>query len=179
MSVYFFLPGAFANMAPVFSKNILKWMAKPVDFGFKVRGKPLFGKNKTFRGFFVGFVYALIVVWVQKWLFLDYPIMREIAVIDYSAINIFMLAFLMSFGVLIGDAAESFFKRQRGVEPGRSWFPFDQLDFVFGFLIFTLWTVPWLVNKWYVALILVITIPIFHVIFNIFGKLLKLKKTWI
>ena len=61
-AIYLFLPVAFANMAPVFSKKIFKWMAKPVDFGATFRGKRVFGQNKTIRGFVMAYIYALIIV---------------------------------------------------------------------------------------------------------------------
>jgi CDP-2,3-bis-(O-geranylgeranyl)-sn-glycerol synthase len=39
---------------------------------------------------------------------------------------------LFGLGALGGDAIKSFFKRQLGVSPGKSWFPYDQLDYVIG-----------------------------------------------
>jgi CDP-2,3-bis-(O-geranylgeranyl)-sn-glycerol synthase len=42
---------------------------------------------------------------------------------------------LFGFGAIAGDAIESFFKRQRNVAPGHSWFPFDQIDYVIGTII--------------------------------------------
>jgi CDP-2,3-bis-(O-geranylgeranyl)-sn-glycerol synthase len=42
----------------------------------------------------------------------------------------------MGAGALIGDALESFFKRRAHVKPGHSWFPFDQLDYIVGGLVF-------------------------------------------
>jgi CDP-2,3-bis-(O-geranylgeranyl)-sn-glycerol synthase len=38
---------------------------------------------------------------------------------------------------MAGDSAKSFLKRRRGIPPGESWVPFDQLDFVIGSLILT------------------------------------------
>jgi CDP-diglyceride synthetase len=37
---------------------------------------------------------------------------------------------------MTGDAVKSFFKRRLGITPGKSWFPFDQLDFVLGAILF-------------------------------------------
>ena len=44
--LYFLLPAGFANMAPVFAKKI-NFLRYPVDFGLKLRGRRIFGKNKT------------------------------------------------------------------------------------------------------------------------------------
>jgi len=44
----------------------------------------------------------------------------------------------LGFGALFGDTAKSFFKRQKGIQPGRSWFPFDQVDYIVGGVAFSL-----------------------------------------
>ena len=43
--LWFFLPVALANMAPVLVKQRLAWLAKPID-----GGTMLFGNHKTWRG---------------------------------------------------------------------------------------------------------------------------------
>jgi CDP-2,3-bis-(O-geranylgeranyl)-sn-glycerol synthase len=35
------------------------------------------------------------------------------------------------------DALKSFFKRQCNIAPAASWFPFDQVDYVIGGIVFT------------------------------------------
>jgi CDP-2,3-bis-(O-geranylgeranyl)-sn-glycerol synthase len=44
----------------------------------------------------------------------------------------------MGVGALAGDATESFFKRRRGIERGRPWPGFDQLDFLVGAWVFAI-----------------------------------------
>ena len=66
------LPAGFANMAPV----LFKWiplMNYPVDYNKKFRDKPVFGKNKTYRGFLFGILIAILVVFIQKNFFLNNP----------------------------------------------------------------------------------------------------------
>ena len=58
--------------------------------------------------------------------------MKGVSLINYSAVSPVLLGFLMGFGVLLGDSVESFFKRRRGIKPGKSWFPWDQLDCMIG-----------------------------------------------
>jgi len=51
------LPAYFANMAPVLVQKI-NLFAYPVDFNQKMNNKPIFGKNKTFRGFIFGIIFV-------------------------------------------------------------------------------------------------------------------------
>ena len=53
---YFMLPAYLSNMIPVFVKKIFNFMAVPLDFNKRINGKPILGKNKTFRGFFFGVI---------------------------------------------------------------------------------------------------------------------------
>lgn len=47
----------------------------------------------------------------------------------------------MGAGALIGDAVESFFKRQAGIAAGKSWVPFDQVDYIIGGCLLSLFVV--------------------------------------
>ena len=127
------LPAYFANMSAVFGKFIFsKQVMTPIDFGIKIKGKPLFGKHKTIGGFLFGILMALVAGYLQ---FLLYPRLKNICFIDYRALwgN---LSFLMGLGAMTGDLAKSFFKRRLNLAPGKPWFPFDSVDFVMGALIF-------------------------------------------
>ena len=129
---WFFLPAAFANMMPLLL-NRINFLDFPIDFGKKFKGKPIFGKNKTFRGFVVGVAFAILVLYLQVLL---YPYMVENSFFDYSIVNVWLLGFLFGFGALFGDLIESFFKRQLNISPGGIWVFFDQVDWIFGGLIF-------------------------------------------
>lgn len=129
---YLMLPAFFANMAPVMVKKI-GLLAFPIDFNKKIGSKPIFGKNKTFRGFFFGIVFAVIVAYVQYLLY-GVEAFRNISFLDYQ--NWLLFGFLMGFGALTGDLFKSFFKRRIGINPGEKFIPFDQTDFVVGALIF-------------------------------------------
>ena len=131
---YFMLPAYFANMAPVMVKKI-DFLAFPVDFNMKIGGKPIFGSHKTFRGFFFGIVFAVIVAFAQ---FLLYGIesFRNVSFFSYQ--NWLLFGFLMGFGALAGDLLKSFFKRRLGISPGDKFIPFDQTDFIFGALVFVM-----------------------------------------
>ena len=129
---YLMLPAYFANMAPVIFKKI-RLFDFPLDFNKKIKNKPILGKHKTFRGLIFGVAFAVGIAYLQ---FLLYGIefFRSISFLDYN--SWLLLGFLIGFGALIGDSAKSFFKRRLGIKPGARFIPFDQIDFVFGALLF-------------------------------------------
>ncbi len=130
---YFMLPAYFANMAPVVAKNMFRKLTFPIDFNIKLGKSAILGKNKTYRGLAAGVFAAIIIAYIQ--FFLDENnIFADLALVDYS--NWLLIGFLLGFGAIFGDLAKSFVKRRLGLKPGMPLVPFDQLDFVFGALIF-------------------------------------------
>ncbi len=137
-ALWFFSPAGYANAAPVFANKIphSDWLAKPLDFGKKFRGRRIFGDHKTFRGLLAGIVVAEVTVTLQYVLYINSGWFRSISLyIDYRHTNILLLGFLFAVGALGFDALKSFFKRQIGVNPGSAWFPFDQIDYIVGGLL--------------------------------------------
>jgi CDP-2,3-bis-(O-geranylgeranyl)-sn-glycerol synthase len=130
VALLFFLPAGASNMAPVLANKIpfITRFKTPLDFGHSYRGHRIFGKNKSWRGLFSGIIFGTFVGWLMHmWFF------PETALGHYL-----LVAAAMSAGALIGDAVESFFKRQRGIQSGNAWFPFDQTDYIIGGLLFIL-----------------------------------------
>ncbi|MBW2992665.1 CDP-archaeol synthase [Candidatus Woesearchaeota archaeon] len=166
---WFLLPAGFSNMAPVFFKKF-NFLNIPVDFNKTFRNKPIFGKNKTFRGFFFGIILSIIIIYIQKLL---YPFMLNYSIIDYTSINIYLLGFLLGFGALFGDLIKSFFKRQLNIAPGKPWIPFDQIDWVIGSLLFSLLYINISLD---IILISILLFGIIHPLVNYIGYLLKIKK---
>jgi CDP-diglyceride synthetase len=82
ISFYLMLPIYFANMAPVIVKKI-NFLKYPIDLGIKFNKKPIFGKNKTFRGLFFGVIFAIIVAFIQFLLFQD-PAFQRISLFDWG-----------------------------------------------------------------------------------------------
>ena len=162
-SLYFISPAFLANMCPVFADKLNLPFAKPIN-------EKKFGKNKTYRGFYVGYLGALLVLYIQQKLDL-----AEYSLLDYKNINIYLYAFLFGIGSIFGDMLKSFFKRKKGKTPGSCWFPFDQLDFVIMSLIFIY---PFFEIPIEHILVLLIISPILHFITNVIAYFLKLKKVW-
>jgi len=128
---YFMMPAYFANMAPVICKKMFKFLAKPIDFGKTLNGKPIFGKNKTWRGLIVAVMFGIIIAYIQ---FLLKDTFAAITIINYS--NWFWIGLLLGLGAILGDLAKSFFKRRVGVKSGQPWIPFDQIDYTLGAILF-------------------------------------------
>lgn len=138
-ALWFFLPAGFANIAPILAAHwsVLKPYDQPIDAGKKWRGKPILGKNKTWRGFAAGWVMAVAVLGLQVFLVNNIDALANWSLIEYSELPFLLVATLQAFGALTGDAVKSFFKRQKDIQSGKSWMPFDQLDYVLGAVLFT------------------------------------------
>ena len=137
-ALWFFAPAGLANAAPVFANKIPRsdWLAVPLDFGKSLRGRRIFGAHKTLRGLLSGVVVAELAILLQRTLYIHSNLFRDISLyVNYQNINIWLLGFLFGFGALGFDAIKSFFKRQIGVKPGSTWFPFDQIDYIIGGLL--------------------------------------------
>ncbi|HEX5797938.1 MAG TPA: CDP-archaeol synthase, partial [Candidatus Saccharimonadales bacterium] len=138
-TLWFFLPAGVANVVPVLIAKapFLSNWNMPVDFGLKYRGKPILGAHKTIRGLTIGTLAGFLVFVLQVHIYESYSWAREISDgLDYSELSLW-LGLLLGFGALFGDMLKSFFKRQLSVASGKSWFPFDQLDYIAGALLFS------------------------------------------
>ncbi len=158
----FFLPAGVSNMTPIFVSKLpyLRNFKQPLDFGKQYKGKPIFGKNKTWRGLISGTIAGTLTALVI-YQFSD----------NFRPLYI-LAGTLMSFGALFGDAAESFFKRQKGVPAGKSWFPFDQTDYIIGGLIFS---APLGKLTWELAGLIAVLYFGLHLLSSYIGFLLRLK----
>jgi CDP-2,3-bis-(O-geranylgeranyl)-sn-glycerol synthase len=174
-ALWFFLPAAIANMMPIFAAR-WKFIATydyPMDFHKSFRGQRVFGDHKTIRGLIVGIICSTLVLWLQQLAVTHIHFVAELTdQVDYSQLPVLALGPLFGLGALLGDAIESFFKRQRGVKPGDGWFPFDQTDYIIGGAIATMPFVQLSVLQyvWLIVLWLVI-----HVIATTIGYKLGLK----
>jgi len=133
--IYFLLPAALANMMPVFMKNKMPYLNKPLDFNFKLGKNRILGDNKTFRGLVSGIIGAVIIVYIQLILY-DFKLFRDLSLINYSTINFLVFGFLIGFGVIFGDAIGSFIKRRFNIIPGKSLLLIDQINGIIGLAVF-------------------------------------------
>lgn len=173
-SMWFIAPAGFATVMPVLVRPVFSFLAYPIDFNAKLGNEPLFGKNKTWRGLIAGTATGVVTFWFQQAL-VALPWFASISIIDYGGSSLWF-GFLMGFGAIIGDLIKSFFKRRFKIPPGVSWFPFDQIDYVLGAIIFL---APLYFPGLRFTLGLLVVGICLHLISNVLGHLMKLRKDWI
>ena len=108
----------------------------PVDMGAKLRGRRVFGDNKTLRGFVVAIVGCVGAVAVEKTL----PLPASLCVVDYANANPLLLGSAMGLGAMLGELPNSFVKRRLDISPGEHtdgprrvvFYLWDQLDLLTG-----------------------------------------------
>ncbi len=166
-SIYFIAPAYLANMAPVIAGKLKLPLGQPIS-------KKYLGENKTYRGFYAGYLGALAMLFLQKYLY-SQGFLIEFSLLDYDLINVYFFAFLFGFGAILGDSVKSFFKRRVGVKSGDSWFPFDQLDFIIFSLLFLY---PFVEIQLSVVITLILVTPALHLLTNIVAYKLGWKKVW-
>lgn len=162
-------------MMPIFAARwpIIKKYEYPMDCHKKFRGIRLLGDHKTWRGLIVGVISATLVLWLQQLAVHHLPFIAHLTdQVDYSQLPVLILGPLFGLGALVGDAVESFFKRQRGIKPGQGWFPFDQTDYIIGGAIATMPFVQLGILQYFWLLLLWLLV---HVISTVIGFKLGLK----
>ncbi|MEM3373055.1 MAG: CDP-archaeol synthase [Candidatus Anstonellales archaeon] len=138
--------------------------ASPVIYGGGRKiSKPLFGNNKTIRGFLAG-VFAGLFTSI-----LIYAISGGI----YYGENWFVIGFLQGFGAMLGDLVGSLIKRRLKISEGEEFFLIDQL----GFIIVAILITNHLLNFNLKQIVFVLILTFFlHKSMNIVAYFTKLKK---
>lgn len=164
--------------------NIFKSLKKPLDFNKKIKGKRIFGDNKTWKGL-LGYIFFNIIFMV-------------LVGIIYKACNIEKLNFFyinhnntLVFNILVGallglfyalfELPNSFMKRRLDIKPGKTikgpkkyFFIFlDQADSVFGVAL-VVWMFYPIGIKVYLLYILVGAVT--HLLINMLLYALHLRK---
>ena len=145
-AIKFIFPAYCANAIPVLAGGGL-----PLDFGKNFFDeKPVFGKNKTFRGFFFGLTVGTVVGIVESFFFKEYS---------------FYFGFVLSLGALVGDLIGAFLKRRLGLKPGDLLPIIDQVDFIIGAIVFASICYMPIISLELIIAVLIITMPL-HVLTN-------------
>ena len=148
-AIYYYLPAYFANGMPIVFGGGL-----PIDFYKKwPDGRRIFGDGKTFRGLLFGIGIGTLAIGLIQ--------------------NNVALAFFMSVGAMAGDLIKSFAKRRLGYKDGEKFFPWDQIDFLFGATILS--SLIQLPPLKFVIVIFILS-PIIHLLANKGSYVLGLKK---
>jgi CDP-2,3-bis-(O-geranylgeranyl)-sn-glycerol synthase len=175
-ALWLMLPAYLANMAPVFVGG-----GRPIDMGRNWRdGKRILGDGKTWRGLLLGPLVAAALTGPLHWLTQNTAWGLEYGFPGWGqGWRWFALAYVMGLGALVGDALESFVKRRTGRERGERWFPWDQLDFIAGALLFAFLLSPSRFLElftWPRLLVILLLTPGLHLLVNLLGYKLGLKK---
>jgi len=158
-ALYYIFPAYCANGAPVIFGG-----GPSIDRGRKfLDGKPIFGPNKTIRGFIAGLLIGILAGWAQETLAPNIGLEKGSVV----------LGFVLSVGALAGDLIGSFVKRRLNLRPGAPLPISDQMDFVLVALLFSLMVDPPTIHA--AAIIIILTLPI-HLSANLIAYLLRMKK---
>ena len=162
-ALWFLLPAAVANAAPVIAAKIpaLRRYDAPVDGGRQLGGQDLFGSHKTWRGFAAGIFISTVILYIQQLLVTGTDWFNFIE-IDYAALPVLILGPAFAIGALGGDLVESFTKRRIGIGSGKPWLFFDQLDYIIGsvlvslfFVILTPMQYVWIFIVWFLLHLIV------------------------
>jgi CDP-2,3-bis-(O-geranylgeranyl)-sn-glycerol synthase len=139
-ALWFLLPAAVANAAPIFvaAMPVLRRWNTPIDFDRTVNNKPIFGSHKTWRGLLAAICAGAIVFAIQLFLVHHFQTIQNFVGHRHYELLPYYVGGLMGFGAIAGDALESFAKRQAGHKPGKSLLFFDQIDYIIGSVIVTL-----------------------------------------
>ncbi len=162
---YFLLPVYFSNMGAVASANLNRWDVPVLPERFTFRGKPIFGKNKTWRGIIIGTIAGFATYLIQS------RIITGLEIHDYSS---YLLGFLLSFGAVFGDLVESFVKRQLNIAPGQKFLPWDQIDHPLMGMLLALFIID--LDFTFILTGLILTF-FFHISVNIISYKFGLRKT--
>lgn len=175
--VYFFLPAYFTNMTPplVAKVGIFNFLAKPIDSGKTLYGRPILGSHKTWRGAVFGIIIGTSVGEILFFLndFLNLSFYQTIGFQDYGRISGFLFGFLLSSGAVFGDLSFAFIKRRLKLESGAPFLPFDQINYVIGAFLFLTPFFKIDIIAWIAILVLTFFL---HIIFNRLGYNLKINK---
>ncbi len=181
---------AFWLILPAYMANasaVLVGGGRPLDFGRTCRdGKRILGDGKTWRGLLAGTFLGMtlgfgLATAASALIGTPYEV---IGLTTFEGFPLMIpLVFALSFGALLGDLVESFFKRRMGIARGQDWIPFDQLDFILGSVLLAA-LISWIlyaaglssrfwfadtVTAWHLLVLLVAT-PFIHITANVLWR---------
>src|SRR5262245_14949240 len=117
----------------------LGWLARPIDAGATLRGQPLLGANKTYRGVLAVALGTAAGVGLQVLLH-HIGVARGAELLDYGNGAVIGLGFAIGAAAMLSELPNSVLKRQLGVAPGAAgrgiaglaFYVLDQVDMLVG-----------------------------------------------
>ena len=128
----------------------LPQLNRPVDASVRLRGKPIFGANKTYRGLLTVGIGTSAGFWLQAHVFSSLPSFHRIELLDYSQVPSLSLGFAVGVAAMLSELPNSFVKRRLGIASGSPadgvlgpvFYVLDQVDMLFGSWLVLAWFVP-------------------------------------
>jgi CDP-2,3-bis-(O-geranylgeranyl)-sn-glycerol synthase len=173
-ALWLFWPAGVATLLPVLAAHaplVRRWN-QAMDGGRSWRGKRILGDHKTWRGFLAGWIGGSMWALTQS-IWYDHSAFVQGIYPEHFNPDLFLLTgVIISLGAVIGDAIGSFFKRQLDIPSGKSWFPYDQLDFILGGIVCSLAVTR---LSWSLYLFIIVIWLCVHLLFGLLGYITKLK----
>ncbi len=144
----------------------------PIDGGRRFKGEPLFGPGKTWEGLIFGTIMGGLIGLIEMLAYSYLPFSISPVPLNIVPMSL-ILGLLLGFGAMSGDLAGSFIKRRLKIPRGRPAPVLDQEDFLAGALVFSLLIIP-LEASWVILLVFVTFVV--HILANMIGYVLKIKK---
>jgi CDP-2,3-bis-(O-geranylgeranyl)-sn-glycerol synthase len=177
-SIWFILPAYVANPMAVLAHG-----TKPIDFNkLFIDGQRIFGKGKTWAGFFVGAISGMVFGMIQNTIGMLVPNPVFPAFSQNIAVAIIIVT-LLSVGSMTGDLTGSFIKRRLKMESGAEVIGMDQYPFLLVSLLFLYLGSNYFFMRYMFNIIALLTLliftPVIHRLVNILGyKIGKKEVPW-
>jgi hypothetical protein len=157
-------------------------LARPIDGGWMLYGRPLFGHSKTFRGPVAVAAGSAAVFALQQGFLHHLPALASIELVDYAHLPGWWLGAAVGAAAELSELPNSFVKRRLAIEPGGTardplaalFYLWDQVDVLLGFwLVFSV-VVPATPLRIAVSVLVVAAI---HPLLALIGHLLGMRPT--
>lgn len=126
MWYYYFM---FFMLSSAMVANSIPVLARKISFlNYPIHEKAL-GSHKTWRGMFFWLLWVLLYAYMLGWL------------------SFLFFGFFSWLWALMGDCFKSYLKRKNNIMSGASWYPWDQIDYIIGMIIFTLPFYNWTIKE--------------------------------
>jgi hypothetical protein len=157
--------------------HLLAFLARPIDGGLTLGGKPVFGQTKTWRGIVAAALGAALGAYLQR--FID---VGALALVDYHRPEAVAMGAALGTGAMLGELPNSFVKRRVGVPSSGTtkgrlrvlFYIWDQVDLLTGtWPLVALWVRP----TWPVVLATFVLTMAVHPLVALVGWLIGARKT--
>lgn len=112
------IAGGLAHIVVMRRGGFAALAAIPIDGGLTIRGRRLFGDNKTARGVVLLIVFSALAAEAQAWLVAHTAWARSWSIAGTAGLPAWAWGALLAGGYLAGELPNSFLKRQLDIAPG-------------------------------------------------------------